>query len=581
QLGKYLLPPQLDDPEENRKGQLIWTVFITLHGLGMTAYFFAAYTIPEILPLIGFLGGTASGLTLLIFGLIHNGKIKLAGHLLCSTFAVLFFITACWVGGIRGVGFTLHFILIVLSGIILDRQGLWTYTPVIIASTVLIYFLERVGITSPIILDQVQFSDAFMATLVIGGVAGLISIAVGSTSRAYTLLLDSLDRLQKTTVSKEYADNIIDSMHDMLIVVDEDMQIRTVNQTVLNKLGYATDKDLVGKKFEILFPEGSAPYWVYSISKDEAIDRSRANAYHKFLSADKRVIEISLSSSLIEYRPETFGTVCVAHDISKQKQAERALIKANQNAEKMVEAKSDFFANMSHELRTSLNGILGVLTLFEDKPVDDETAEYIELIQESGENLMQIVGDILEFTSASDAKVSSNRSEPILIQVLLQSAVDKAAIKASEKGISLYSTISPNVPESALGNEEDLLRILENLLSNSLKFTHKGTIELRAEVGNACEEAFYLNLSISDTGIGIPNDQLDQIFEPLYQVDSSSTRKYGGTGMGLAVCKQLVEEMKGSISVESEPNEGTTMVVKLLLQHNHEVNPQFDLITSE
>jgi signal transduction histidine kinase len=240
----------------------------------------------------------------------------------------------------------------------------------------------------------------------------------------------------------------------------------------------------------------------------------------------------------------------------------RALEEAAARMQDALRTKGEFLAVVSHEIRTPMNGVLGMAQLLQMTDLTEEQKRYVETIQTSGETLLTIINDILDLSKLDAGSVHLD-ARPVQVRAMVKEVVDLLGAQAHKKGLYLDVEIDAGVPEWIKGDTTRLKQVLTNLLGNALKFTHAGGVRIAMR---ALPQGPTLECQVQDTGIGIPPDKVDRLFEKFSQIDSSITRRYGGTGLGLVICKRLVEGMGGQIRAESKQREGSTFtfVIPLL-----------------
>ena len=271
-----------------------------------------------------------------------------------------------------------------------------------------------------------------------------------------------------------------------------------------------------------------------------------------------------------------FGLIWCFRDITAKKQADlqqlqllEDLRKAKEEAEEAVRTKAAFLAMMSHEIRTPINGVIGMTQLLAGTHVNPEQAKYVRTIQVSGEMLLSVINDILDFSKIESGNLELDNAS-LDVRAVVRDIYDVQLIKAKEKKLKFEVSMHSNVPPFIVGDVTRLRQILLNLVSNALKFTDTGSVQIGVRLASGQSPSpdgnFQLLFSISDTGIGINDQQMQRLFQPFSQATAATSRKYGGTGLGLVICKKLVEIMGGKIQVESKTDQGSTFSFTITTQ---------------
>ena len=332
-------------------------------------------------------------------------------------------------------------------------------------------------------------------------------------------------------------------------------RVADANDAYAHVLGYPSGKELMGLCGTDLFFDASDAAGIWArLQEKKALTDLEVRLKRKDGNAVWVLENVSWVGSEAGTAPLVEGT-CI--DITERKRADEEMRKAKEAAESANLAKSQFLANMSHEIRTPMNGVIGVAGLLLDTQLTPEQRQYAEIVRSSGEALLAVINDILDFAKIEACKLTLDTAD-FDLRTVLEDAAAVLAIKASEKALELTCELEPGTPWLLRGDPGRVRQVLVNLLGNAVKFTHQGEVAIRVRSESEGERTATLRFTVSDTGIGFQQDRASALFEPFVQADGSSTRRYGGTGLGLTISKQLVEMMGGQIGVESDEGRGST-----------------------
>jgi len=369
--------------------------------------------------------------------------------------------------------------------------------------------------------------------------------------------------------SEEYFRALTENVSDVIVIMDAKGNLVYESSSHKTMLGYG-DGELIGRNVldfvHLDDQEDLTKQFSKLLQKPGSIAPVHFRVSHR--DGSWRNIE-GTCKNLLDF-PAVKGIVANYRDVSDRDRVEKELRQTNENlaqqtafaktmaaeAEAANAAKSEFLANMSHEIRTPMNGVIGMTSLLLGTRLAPEQREYTKIIRNSGDALLDIINDILDYSKIEAGKLDLEIID-FDLRTTLEEMNDLVALKAYEKGLEFANAIHPDVPSLLRGDPGRLRQILVNLIGNAVKFTEKGEIVIRVKLESENADGVTLRFAVTDTGIGIPKDRMDRLFKSFSQVDGSTTRKYGGTGLGLTISKQLAGMMGGRIGVKSEEGKGS------------------------
>jgi PAS domain S-box-containing protein len=373
--------------------------------------------------------------------------------------------------------------------------------------------------------------------------------------------------MSASSLTAAQLNGILSIADDAIICVDAKQNVILFNQGAERVFGW-TANEMIGQSLNTLLPPRFRPQHGGHI---ERFDKSGAEARQMAergaifgIRRDGSEFPAEASISRLTVGDTLIHTV-ILRDITQRKEYERELRAAKETAELAMRAKSMFLANMSHEIRTPLNAVIGMTSLLLNTSVDDEQRDYAETIRASSEVLLTIINDILDYSKIEVGRLEIEQ-QPFDLRRCVEESLDLLSSDASDKNINLAYFIDDSAPASLFGDMTRVRQIMVNLLSNSIKFTHHGEVVVSVTAVQLDDQKHDIQFSVRDTGIGIPEDKLAEIFNSFTQVDASITRKYGGTGLGLAISRRLAEIMGGHMWVESKVGAGSTFYFNIIAE---------------
>jgi PAS domain S-box-containing protein len=389
---------------------------------------------------------------------------------------------------------------------------------------------------------------------VAAGYLELLPSAIEKMLRQHRVIAEKQQAEEALRKSEERFRKLFEQSNDA-IFIHRSGRIIDINQRACEMLGYSKEQ-LLMMEITDLYPQEGCAESSKKINTSQGLNSIESILFETlFKKADGTVVAVEISSGIIDRENKVIQGI--VRDITERKQTEAELRRAKEEAEMANRTKTEFLASMSHEIRTPMNAIIGMADLLLETQLTSEQQQYVQVFQSAGENLLNIINDIIDISKVEAGYVHLETIDFDLNEII-ESVCEVMAVRAHEKGLELVDSIMPDVPVALSGDPTRLRQVLVNLIGNAIKFTEKGEVVIEIENQGMKNGKFELLFSVRDTGIGIAQEKIETIFDAFTQADSSITRKYGGTGLGLAISKQLVELMGGQVIVESKPGWGST-----------------------
>jgi PAS domain S-box-containing protein len=392
-----------------------------------------------------------------------------------------------------------------------------------------------------------------------GGELGELGLAFDDM--AQRLANDISNRILAENALKESEERFrsITEFSPNMIMIHVDGRYVYLNPAAVAKFGAQDPQELIGRPISDTVHSGFREVVQELVSAITDKNATTFKREQKLLRLDGSAFDVEITGMPFSYHGEK-AVLAVAVDVTERKQMEHELLRAKEAADAANRAKSEFLANMSHEIRTPMNGIMGMASLLGLTELSAEQKEYLEDILDSSKLLLSLVNDVLDLSKIEAGKIELE-SAPFSLREGINNVIRHHTAPIHTKGLTIETTISPSLPDALVGDQLRLKQILLNLIGNAVKFTEHGSVNVSAHLFERHGAIVYLWLSVADTGIGIKPEAMERIFAPFSQADTSTTREYGGSGLGLSICRQLLELMGGRIWAESREGAGSTFHV--------------------
>jgi PAS domain S-box-containing protein len=370
-------------------------------------------------------------------------------------------------------------------------------------------------------------------------------LVVGGEQVGWNVIYHDISELQR---QKQFLESLLDISPVATVTIDLEDKISSWNPAAQRLFGYSK-AEAIGANIDDLIA-GPEELQAEAAGYAEAARRGPLRAITRRSRKDGTLVDVVLLATPVIVEDETIGHLAVYHDISE-------LQRAREEAEAATHAKSVFLATMSHEIRTPMNAVIGMTDLLLETELDQEQRDFVEVVRTSGDVLLRVIDDVLDFSKIESGKLELER-RPFELRECVESALELVATQAAERDLELGCLIDSDVPPEITGDAARLRQVLLNLVGNAVKFTEEGEVVVVVRREGSAPGGHRLHVAVRDTGIGIPEERMSELFQSFSQVDASTSRRFGGTGLGLAISKRLSELMGGTMWAESAPGQGST-----------------------
>jgi two-component system sensor histidine kinase/response regulator len=439
-----------------------------------------------------------------------------------------------------------------------DAPPRFVHAPMLVESPYALREGLRCAVVLPVVVDGVTVACLNLAGRKVDRLSLDVLTALEALHLHFSHALWRLEVERRAALARTNFERLFDTVQDFVFVLDDAGAILHHNRAVNEALGYARG-ELIGRSIGDVHPADTREELGRLFA--EVVANSRQSCRLPLRARDGRVVPVETHAVRGEWDGHA-AVLCISRDVTQQREAEQAMLRAKAAADAASAAKSEFLANMSHEIRTPMNAVIGLTQLALDMRLEPEPRAYVGKAHGAAVSLLGVLNDVLDFSKIEARKVEFE-CIPLSLDEVFARVRGLVELRASEKGLALTVSVAPDLPPGLRGDPLRLAQVLTNLAGNSVKFSDRGAVRVSAARAGRDGERVRVRFEVSDEGVGLDAAQRAMIFEPFTQGDGSMTRRFGGTGLGLAISRQFVAMMGGALDVESEPGRGSCFFFEL------------------